>query len=98
MQIGLDPWLHCFYECTVVGIKRKFCSKIINLPICAGAKVFTIAKIALELQRLLWIQPIFSQIDILIFDRLCEKVHINQKTFSIFGSLSLWDLMTDKKE
>ena len=68
------------------------------LPICAGAKVFTIAKIALELQRLLWIQPIFSQIDILIFDRLCEKVHINQKTFSIFGSLSLWDLMTDKKE
>ena len=68
------------------------------LPICAGAKVFTIAKIAFDLQRLLWIQPIFSQIDILIFDRLCEKVHINQKTFSIFGSLSLLDLMTDKKE
>jgi hypothetical protein len=65
------------------------------LPICAGAKVFTIAKIALGLQRLLLIQPIFSQIDILIFDRLCEKVHTNQKTFSIFGSLSLWDLMTD---
>ena len=51
------------------------------LPICAGAKVFTIAKIALELQRLLWIQPIFSQIDILIFDRLCEKVHINVHIF-----------------